>query len=220
MSTECSFIRRDGGAEQIDMTARRPSRARRALAAGAVGTKVSGINHRGEMVGYYDTDTSRGFALRDGRFTTIDPPGSLASLPSGIDNRGRVVGGYLDANGVNGRGFLWEDGRYTTIVAPGERTDTVAIDMNDRGDIVIPADGTLYRQSEIACGRPTVPSSPRPRLPPRPWTRSRETRSASRCPDRRITNSATRTACIFRSRVVGTALAWGASPFRRRRNLP
>ncbi len=141
---------------------------------GGVGTKVSGINDRGEMVGYYDTDTTRGFALRDGRFTTIDPPGSLASLPSGIDNRGRVVGGYLDPNGVNGRGFLWEDGRYTTIVAPGERTDTVAVDMNDRGDIVIPADGTRYRQPEIACGRPTVPTSPATAPAPAPTAMDQE----------------------------------------------
>ena len=113
------------------------------------------------MVGYYDTaDARRGFALRDGRFTMIDPPGSLTTLPSGIDNRGRIVGGYLDPNGVNGRGFLLEDGRYTTIVAPGARTDTVAVAINDRGDILIPADGTRYRIPETACGRPTIPAGP------------------------------------------------------------
>ena len=128
---------------------------------GGVGTKVSAINNRGQMVGYYDTeDARRGFTLRNGRFTKIDPPGSLTTLPSGIDNRGRIVGGYLDPNGVNGRGFLWNNGRYTTIVAPGERTDTIAFDINDRGDIVIPADGNLYRQPEVACGRPTTPTSP------------------------------------------------------------
>jgi uncharacterized membrane protein len=128
---------------------------------GGLGTKVSGINDRGDMVGYYDTaDARRGFALRDGRFTMIDPPGSLTTLPSGIDNRGRIVGGYLDPNGVNGRGFLLEDRRYTTIVAPGERTDTIAFDINDCGDILIPADGTLYRIPEIACGRPTIPADP------------------------------------------------------------
>jgi hypothetical protein len=44
-------------------------------------------------------------------------------------------------------------------VAPGERTDTVAHDINDRGDIVIPADGTVLRQPETACGRPTAPAA-------------------------------------------------------------
>ena len=127
---------------------------------GGEGTKVSGINDRGDMVGYYDTeDRRRGFLLRKGRFTPIDPPGSLFTLPSGIDNRGRVVGGFLDPNGINGRGFLWKQGRYTTIIAPGVRTDSIAVDINDRGEILIPADGTYYRLPEIACGRPTVPAS-------------------------------------------------------------
>jgi hypothetical protein len=63
--------------------------------------------------------------------------------------------------GVHGRrGFLWRKGRFTTIIAPGERTDTVALDINDRGEILIPADGTYYRVPEVACGRPTIPSGP------------------------------------------------------------
>ena len=125
------------------------------------GTKVAGINDHGQMVGYYDTpDTSRGFLLDDGQFTEIDPPDSLTTLPSGIDNRGRVVGGYLDPNGINGRGFIWDDGSYRTITAPGERTDSIALALNDRGDILIPADGTYYRLPEIACGKPTTPASP------------------------------------------------------------
>jgi uncharacterized membrane protein len=128
---------------------------------GRAGTKVSGINDHGEMVGYYDTEERRrGFLLRKGRFTTIDPPGSLFTLPSGIDNRGRVGGGFLDPNGINGRGFLWKKGRYTTIIAPGVRTDSIALDINDRGQILIPADGTYYRLPEIACGRPTIPAGP------------------------------------------------------------
>jgi uncharacterized membrane protein len=140
---------------------------------GGLGTKVSSINDHGQMVGYYDTeDARRGFTLRSGRFTKIDPPGSLTTLPSGIDNRGQIVGGYLDPNGVNGRGFLWKNGRYTTIVAPGERTDTIAFDINDRGDIVIPADGNLYRQPEIACGRPTIRTSPGEAPDPGPETMS------------------------------------------------
>lgn len=127
---------------------------------GSDATTVTGINDRGQTVGYYDAGgTRRGFLLSDGRFTTIDQPGSSFTLPSRIDNRGRIVGGYGDPNGVNTRGFLWEDGDYTTIVAPGERTDTVAHDINDRGDIVIPADGTVLRQPETACGRPTAPAA-------------------------------------------------------------
>jgi uncharacterized membrane protein len=128
---------------------------------GSEGTTVTGVNDRGQMVGYYDTDgTRRGFLLSDGRFTRIDHPDSSFTLPSRIDNRGRIVGGYGDPNGVNTRGFLWENGNFTKIVAPGERTDTVAHDINDRGDIVIPADGTVFRQPDVACGRPTAPTNP------------------------------------------------------------
>ena len=107
------------------------------------------------MVGYYDTpDTSRGFRLSDQQFTEVDVPGSPLTLPSGIDNRGRIVGAYLDPNGINGRGFLWDDGDYQTITAPGNRTDSIALAINDRGEILIPADGTYYRQPDIACGKP------------------------------------------------------------------
>jgi hypothetical protein len=137
------FVLRDGRFKTVDFP-------------GGIGTKVSGINDHGQVVGYYDTpDARRGFLLSRGRFTRIDPPGSLTTLPSGIDERGRVVGAYLDPNGINGRGFTWTDGRYRTIVAPGPRTDSIALATNDRGDILIPSDGTYYRLPEVACGRPT-----------------------------------------------------------------
>jgi uncharacterized membrane protein len=120
----------------------------------------------GATQGVHAVVTGQRARLSDGRYTKIDPPDSLFTLPSGINNRGQIVGGYLDPNGVNGRGFLWDHGQYTTIVAPGDRTDSVAFDINERGDIVIPADGTVYRLPEIACGRPTVPASTaQPSLP-------------------------------------------------------
>ena len=50
----------------------------------------------------------RGFLLSHGRFTTIDRPGSRFTVPSRIDDRGRIVGGYGDPNRDNGRGFLLE----------------------------------------------------------------------------------------------------------------
>jgi uncharacterized membrane protein len=141
------FVLRDGRFTPVDFP-------------GGQGTKVSGINDRGEMVGYYDTaDARRGFFLRRGRFTKLDAPGATFTLPSNIDNRGRVVGAFADAAALNARGFVWEDGRYTTIAGPKGRTDTIALANNDRGDILVPSDGTYYRLPEIACGRPTIPSS-------------------------------------------------------------
>jgi len=125
---------------------------------GSDATTVSGINDRGQMVGYYDRDGARhGFLMSAGRVTRIDRPGARFTVPSRIDDRGRVVGGYGDPKAAGARGFLWDDGDFTTIVAPGVRTDTLAYDINDRGDIVIPADGTVLRQPKTACGRPTAP---------------------------------------------------------------
>jgi uncharacterized membrane protein len=76
----------------------------------------------------------------DGRFTDIEPPGGLQSEASQIDNRGRIVGRYLDAT-PKLRSFLLHRGRYKRIDAPG-RCDTAAVGLNDRGQIVIAAAGT------------------------------------------------------------------------------
>ncbi len=43
--------------------------------------------------------------LRKGGFTTIDPPGSVWTLASGINSEGEIVGFFVDANGMN-HGFL------------------------------------------------------------------------------------------------------------------
>ncbi len=83
---------------------------------------------------------------------------------------------HTTTNGVNSRGFLWSNGTHTTIVVPGERTDTVAHDINDRGDIVIPADGTVIRQPETACGCRLAPAGRRRRWPACRWHRPSDLR--------------------------------------------
>jgi uncharacterized membrane protein len=70
-----------------------------------------------------------------GTFTTIDVPGATDIRPTGINDRGDIVGTYLDANS-NFHGFLWtaKDG-LTLIDVPGAR-ETSVFGINDRGDIV------------------------------------------------------------------------------------
>ena len=67
-------------------------------------------------------------------FTTIDVPDALSVSAFGINDRGQIVGSYLDASFRN-HGFLWNEGVFSTIDFPGAIT-TVATGINARGQIV------------------------------------------------------------------------------------
>ena len=93
---------------------------------GGDGTKVSGINNHGHIVGYYDTpEARRGFLLKGGEFTPIDPPGSLTTLPSGIDHRGRVVGASSTPTGSTDEDSCGTTAT-TTRSSPPETAPTVS----------------------------------------------------------------------------------------------
>jgi probable HAF family extracellular repeat protein len=68
-------------------------------------------------------------------YTRIDAPGATLTFPFGINNRGQVVGFYLDVNQVR-HGFLFANGVFTTIDHPLASSDTQAHDLNDRGLVV------------------------------------------------------------------------------------
>jgi probable HAF family extracellular repeat protein len=90
---------------------------------------------------------SHGYVLDNGVLKNIDVPGAAQSVPFGINNRGHVVGYYVDTNLVR-HGFLFKNGTYTTIDHPLASSDTQAHDLNDRGQIV-----GLY---ERGVGRPAA----------------------------------------------------------------
>lgn len=89
---------------------------------GAKHTVASGINDRGEIVGYYDDSTgTHGFQLRNGEFATIDFPGATFTIALGIGPSGVVVGAYRSRGepAVNFHGFLrTSDGRFERVDAP------------------------------------------------------------------------------------------------------
>src|SRR5262245_54710057 len=61
---------------------------------------------------------ARGFLLDDGIFRTIDhPDAASATVASGINNRGQIVGSYTDAGGTT-HGFLLHRGRFIVIDVP------------------------------------------------------------------------------------------------------
>jgi hypothetical protein len=75
-----------------------------------------------------------GFLLDAGVVTTIDPPGATFTFPTGINNRGQVVGFYDD--GGRGLGFMRENGALTTpAVPPGTFGTAFSLDIDDRGRI-------------------------------------------------------------------------------------
>jgi probable HAF family extracellular repeat protein len=88
---------------------------------------------------------------RNGDYTGIDVPGATLTFPFGINNRGQVVGFYLDADLVR-HGFQFEDGVLTRIDHPLAAADTQAHDINDRGQVV-----GLY---ERGASNSTLESSP------------------------------------------------------------
>ena len=101
-------------------------------------TAATGINDCGEITGYVENPTVDAYVETGGNFVTIDDP--LASQPNGgtsgdgINNRGQLVGNYVDGAGTT-HGFLYSDGNFTTIDYPGA-TLTAARAINNRGEIV------------------------------------------------------------------------------------
>jgi hypothetical protein len=78
------------------------------------------INDRGDIVGVrVVADGGQLGYLRqpDGRYVTLDPPGGAENKALGINDRGQVVGAYLDDGAV-----LGPDGRYRNATPPASRS--------------------------------------------------------------------------------------------------
>ena len=81
-------------------------------------SEANGINDAGVIVGIWGLVTEEhGYVLNKDMFTTTDFPGAVLTFFAGINNRGDVVGGYLDSAGIE-HGFLFSDGNFTTIDFP------------------------------------------------------------------------------------------------------
>ena len=129
---------------------------------------VNDLNDRGQAVGCFAdaNGTYHGFRYDKVRFTRIDPPGA-ANVPKyattcalGINNGGQVVGQYVDAAGML-HGYLWQRGRgFETIdlprgaplVGPAGDRGTIAADINDRGEILLPIPGGFYKGRVASIG--------------------------------------------------------------------
>src|SRR5215472_171457 len=102
---------------------------------GSIQTRGIAINNRGVIGGtFLDSNKVRhSYLLDQGNFTIFDFPGATATFLQGMSNQ-QVVGAYSDARGLHG--FLLSDGNFTTIDFPGAVGQTVAGDINERGQTV------------------------------------------------------------------------------------
>jgi uncharacterized membrane protein len=122
---------------------------------GAAQNKASGINDRGQVVGPYLDDGAlpgpdgrypagslHGYLWDHGRYERLDVPGARATDAADINNRGDVVGEVKDADGRI-RGVARQRGRYRFVDGPGEGNTSFPIHVNNRGEMLIPAPGTI-----------------------------------------------------------------------------
>jgi uncharacterized membrane protein len=112
---------------------------------GALETIADGINDSGAIVGYYvyidaTTNTAQvaGFLLRDGKYTTLNVPGTYGgnSYAYGINKSGQIVLMWFDSNN-HCQGSLYDSKTrtYTTIEVPGA-VQSQPQGINAAGDVV------------------------------------------------------------------------------------
>jgi probable HAF family extracellular repeat protein len=107
---------------------------------GTQGTTLYSRNANGDVVGtYYEPDTGiqHGFVLRNGSFSSIDPPGSVYTVATGINDSGEIVGYYGDDWIGGPHGFLLTGGIITRLDFPfGAPGGTIVSAINNGGQIV------------------------------------------------------------------------------------
>jgi probable HAF family extracellular repeat protein len=67
-------------------------------------------------------------------YSNIEVPGAIYTAPTGINDKGEVVGNYETSGKVYG--FLLSNGSFTTISCPNQQTGTFAVGINDNGVVV------------------------------------------------------------------------------------
>lgn len=105
---------------------------------GTGGIAFFGVNSAGTAVGWCTsskTGLDLAFSYSKGKFTTINFPKSNGTQASGVNDKGDVVGLYLDSANVQ-HGFSKIGTKYTSIDVKGD-TATVAWGINNAGQITV-----------------------------------------------------------------------------------
>jgi hypothetical protein len=97
-----------------------------------------GINNKGAAAGWCTstkTGLFEGFVYAGGKFTAISFPKATATQALGINDKGDVVGLYLDSGSVQ-HGFVKKGSKYTSIDVSGD-TSTEAWGINNKGQMAV-----------------------------------------------------------------------------------
>jgi probable HAF family extracellular repeat protein len=100
---------------------------------------ASFINNRGDVAGEWlcDFETSRAALWRDGVMTDLFPGVRAISGPSGLNDRGQVIGHRaFDLSFNTFQAFFWERGVRTVLTLGGPDADGRALAINERGQVV------------------------------------------------------------------------------------
>ena len=109
-----------------------------AAISGAGGISFYGVNSAGAAAGWCTsskTGLDTGFVYSKGKFTPVNFPKSKGTQATGINDKGWVVGLYLDSASAS-HGFVKVGTKYTGIDVKGE-TNTVAWGVNNKGQITV-----------------------------------------------------------------------------------
>ena len=105
---------------------------------GTGGIAFYGINNAGDAAGWCTnskTGLDEGFVYSKGKFTAVNVAKSNGTQATGINDKGWVVGLYLDSANAT-HGFVKVGTKYTTIDVKGE-TNSVAWGVNNKGQITV-----------------------------------------------------------------------------------
>src|SRR5262249_24027706 len=106
--------------------------------AGSSLTILSGTNNPGVITGYFldasdpATAVFQSFVSDKGEATHFAVPGAASTIANDISNNGRIVGRYLDEQGI-AHGFVFNHGSFSTIDIPGFPFSSLN-GTNNRGD--------------------------------------------------------------------------------------
>lgn len=106
------------------------------LPVAATSVVATGINDRGQVVGFYvQGKKTFGFIWAPGEFTVLNLGGHTNTQALGINNLGMVVGSFVDARGKT-HGFVRIRASLVRIVDVPGATSTVVNGLNNQGQIV------------------------------------------------------------------------------------